>query len=94
MHYLIIARDNDEPGIPERRQAVRDQHLAEIGPLVTDGTVTLGGAILAEDDTPIGSALLVEADSEDDVRAILERDIYYREGVWERFEIHPFRRAI
>lgn len=94
MHYLVIARDGSAEGTLERRREVRDQHLAEIGPLVTDGTISLGGAILDASGNPMGSAILIEADSEDDVRAILERDVYRTEGVWETFEIYPFRRAV
>jgi uncharacterized protein YciI len=38
-----------------------------------------------------GSILVVRADSAEDARALLEGDPYYRAGVWERIDVHPFR---
>lgn len=94
MQYLVIAKDSTDPDTLGRRRSVRERHLAEIGPLVASGIVTLGGAILDEHQDPVGSAILIEADSIEDVEEILERDIYRQEGVWDRFEIYPFRRAV
>lgn len=94
MTFLVIARDGTDADAPARRQGVREQHLREIGPAVADGRVQLGGAILDEAGTMIGSALLLEADSQAAARALLEGDIYFKAGVWQTFEIYPFRRAV
>jgi uncharacterized protein len=93
MLYLVIAKDGTDPDAPERRARVREQHLKEVRPLVEAGRVRLGGALLYEE-RMIGSALLVEAESEAEVRALLEQDIYSREGVWQDVEVYPFRRAV
>ncbi len=92
--FLVIAKDGTDPDAPARRQRVRERHLEEIKPAVAGGTVQLGGAILDEAGEMIGSALLLEAESEEAARAFLEADIYSKAGVWQDFEIYPFRRAV
>lgn len=94
MLYLVIAHDGRDPDAPTRRQEVRDQHLQGVRPLVDDGTVQLGGAYLDDQGRMAGSALLIEAEDEASVRALLDADVYTRHGVWERFEIYPFVRAV
>lgn len=94
MLFLVIARDGSDDGALERRLAVRERHLSSARALAEAGTLQLGGAILDEDDTMIGSALLLEAPDEAAVRALLEADVYARSGVWERYEVHRFRRAV
>lgn len=93
MLYLVIAKDGTDPDAPARRARVREQHLKEVRPLVEEGRVRLGGALLDEG-RMVGSALIVAADSEAEARALLERDIYSRAGVWRDVSIYPFRRAV
>ncbi|KAK4500889.1 hypothetical protein PRZ48_009081 [Zasmidium cellare] len=56
---------------------------------VRAGLITLGGATLEEpvrEGQPMkinGSVLIVEADTEEEVRKCLERDIYYTAGIWD-----------
>jgi uncharacterized protein YciI len=40
-----------------------------------------------------GSLLIIEAATESEVSAFLKQDIYTRSGVWQDFEINPFRPA-
>jgi uncharacterized protein YciI len=94
MTYLVIAWDGRDPEAPQRRQAVREQHLQEIQPAVDGGVVQLGGALLDGEGNMIGSALIVEAASREELDALLQQDIYSRAGVWQAFEIYPFRRAV
>lgn len=94
MLFLVIAHDGHDPEAPERRAAVREQHLQEARPLAEDGTMRLGGAYLDAAGGMAGSVLILEADDEAAVRALLERDIYHREGVWQRYEIRPFVPAL
>lgn len=65
------------------------QHLEAVKPKFESGLITMGGATL---DEPLkdgqamkinGSAMIVEADSEEEVRKIIESDIYYTSGVWD-----------
>ena len=94
MLYFVVAHDGTDPEAPERRRRVRSAHLERIQPAVESGTVQIGGAILDESGGMIGSVLLVEAESEAAVRDFLDNDIYSREGVWQKVEIYPFRRAV
>jgi hypothetical protein len=94
MLFAVIAKDGTDTAAPARRMAVRAQHLEGIRPLVEAGTVLLGGALLNEAGGMIGSMMLLEAESEAAARAILERDVYTTGGVWEHYELHPFRIAV
>ena len=94
MTYLVIAKDGTDPDAPSRRQQVREEHLERVQPAVDSGFVQLGGAILNDDGTMIGSAMLLEADSEEEVRAFINKDIYTTGGVWQSYEIYPFKRAV
>lgn len=94
MLFAVIAKDGTDADAPARRMAVRAQHLAGIKPLVQDGTVLLGGALLNEAGGMIGSMMLLEAENETAARAILDRDVYVTGGVWQQYELHPFRIAV
>lgn len=94
MLYLILAHDATDDGAPERRARVRERHLEGIRPLVDAGRMPIGGAFLDDDGVMRGSMLVLEAEDEAEVRRLLEEDVYVREGVWERFEIRPFKRAV
>lgn len=94
MLWLIIARDGDDDGAPARRLHARERHLAGARALQEAGRLPIGGAILDGGGDMIGSMLVIEADDEMAARAIVDRDIYSTDGVWQHVEIHPFRRAI
>lgn len=93
MLYLVIARDASDPEVFDRRERARPRHLEDLAPAVEEGSVRVAGALLNDAGQPIGSMILVEAQSEDDVRELLARDVYTRERVWRSFEIHPFKQA-
>jgi uncharacterized protein len=94
MLFMVIAKDGTDPDAPARRQAVREAHLAGAKELAAAGRLLLGGPLLDDAGGMIGSALLLEAEDASAARAILDADIYTRTGVWQTFEIHPFRRAV
>lgn len=94
MLFLILAHDAPDDGAPARRAAVRERHLQEVRPLVESGRLQVGGAFLDEEGTMRGSMLLLEAENEAEARRTLENDVYARQGVWDRFEIWPFKRAV
>ncbi|KAK4496355.1 hypothetical protein PRZ48_012335 [Zasmidium cellare] len=91
----------DGAGKLEKRMEIRPQHLEAVKPKVASGLVTLGGATLDEpvkEGQPMkinGSAMIVEADTEAEVRKVIESDIYYTEGVWDasKVQILPFKAA-
>lgn len=94
MLFSVIARDGTDAEAPARRQAARDQHLAELQPHVDSGVVQLGGAFLDETGTMRGSILVLELPDLAAVNAWLDNDIYTRSGVWQDFEVSEFRRAV
>ena len=94
MLFIAIARDGTDELALSRRAAVRAKHLEGIAPLIEAGTVQLGGAMLNDAGEMIGSMLLIEASDLGTVRAMLERDVYTTAGVWQSFEIMPFRIAV
>lgn len=36
---------------------------------------------------------LYEADSREEVEALIRSDVYWREGIWTDFEVHPWIQA-
>ncbi len=94
MLFLVIAKDGTDPEAPARRQAVRDEHLANIKPSVEAGILHVGGAILDDQGNMVGSALIAEAESKEDLQKFLDNDVYTKTGVWKSFEIYPFKRAV
>lgn len=77
-------------GAAEKRKPHREQHLERLRKLAAEGAVVVAGAF--EDMS--ASLLMFELESEDAVRAIVETDIYMKEGVWARFKIKKLMRAI
>jgi uncharacterized protein YciI len=94
MQFLVVARDGTDGGAVERRMRVRPTHLEAIAPLVEDGHVLVGGAILNEAGDMIGSMLLVEFPERAAVETWLEADPYVTGGVWKEIEVSPFRAAV
>ncbi|CAI7615862.1 hypothetical protein N7533_002566 [Penicillium manginii] len=101
----------DKPGAQAKRLEVRPLHLEGVKPLVAGGSIVAGGTNLdrlypgamlnshpAEGETPSfkGSMMLAQAENEEEVRKILENDIYVRSGVWdmEKAQIIPFKSAV
>jgi uncharacterized protein YciI len=94
MQFLVVARDGTDDGALDRRLRVRPSHLVAIAPLVEDGHVLVGGAILNEADEMIGSMLLVDFPDRAAVDAWLGADPYVTGGVWQEIEVSPFRTAV
>jgi uncharacterized protein YciI len=94
MQFLVTAKDGTDDDAVERRKRVRPTHLEAIAPLVEDGHVLVGGAILNDDGDMIGSMLLVEFPDRSGVDAWLERDPYVTGDVWRDIDVRPFRAAV
>ena len=94
MQFLVVAKDGTDEGALERRKQTRPTHLESIQPLVDDGTVLVGGAILNDAGDMIGSMLLVDFPDRKDLDAWLAADPYVTGGVWREVEVTPFRSAV
>jgi uncharacterized protein YciI len=94
MQFLVVAKDGTDDGALERRKQTRPTHLESIQPLVDDGNVLVGGAILNDAGDMIGSMLLVDFPDRKDLDAWLAGDPYVTGGVWREVEVTPFRSAV
>ncbi|KAI1454508.1 hypothetical protein F4805DRAFT_439381 [Annulohypoxylon moriforme] len=87
--WLVVIPD--KPGTQQKRIEVRAQHFAGLKPYVESQQFKTGGAVLKdkpESDDPstwdwYGSTIVVVAESKEEVKAIIEKDIYTKSGVWD-----------
>lgn len=94
MEFLVLAYDKSDAGALDRRMAAREAHLAGVKPMVADGRMRIGGAILDEAGRMIGSMTVVNFPDRAAVDAWLASDPYVTGGVWDRIEVRPFRIAV
>ncbi len=91
MNFVAILHDKSEEGTIEKRLSVRDVHLEGMAALRQSGNLLKGGPILNDDGAMVGSFLLTEFDTQEQLEAIIKQDIYYREDVWDHYEIYPVK---
>jgi len=84
MLFVIIGHDG--PDGAAKRPAVRPAHLAHLRPLSQAGRVKIAGPFLDK----TGSLIVVEADSVAEVWALVARDPYVTEGIFNHVEVKPF----
>jgi len=84
MLFVIIGYDG--PDGAAKRPAVRPAHLAHLRPLSEAGRVKLAGPFLDK----TGSLIVVEAESAAEAWALVARDPYVTEGIFNRVEVKPF----
>ena len=87
MLYVIIG--HDAPDAREKRPAVRPAHLQHLDPLSRAGRVKLAGPFLDR----TGSLIVVEADSLAEVWALVAKDPYVTEGIFNHVEVKPFQQV-
>jgi uncharacterized protein len=92
--WLVTARDGADAGAPARRAAVRPRHLENIAPMVADGRVVHGGAILNAAGAMVGSMMVVEFADRAALDAWLQAEPYITGGVWREVRVEPFRTAV
>ncbi|KAF4823950.1 Aspercryptin biosynthesis cluster protein B [Colletotrichum tropicale] len=88
----------DKPNVLQVRKQVKGQHYEGIKPLIESGRLVAGGAMFEkhpkEDATEApfqGNVVVYTAESPENVKAIIENDVYATSGVWdlERMQIIP-----
>ncbi|KAI0657686.1 hypothetical protein C8Q70DRAFT_919127 [Cubamyces menziesii] len=90
--FIVYAPDMTDEGAFRRRLGVRQTHLDRAKVQVDKGVIKVAGAMLTPesiespnaDKKMIGSVFICEADSLADVRKLIETDVYYTDGVWDR----------
>lgn len=85
MPYLVLCRDT--PDSRDKRPKVRDLHLAHWKPLDEQGRIILAGPLTDF----AGSVFVLDLASEQEVRDWLAHDPYFEHGVFESYELHPFK---
>jgi uncharacterized protein YciI len=88
MLFVIIGHDS--PDARERRPAVRPAHLAHLDPVAKAGRIRLAGPLLDRS----GSLIVLEAASLAEVWALVARDPYVTEGIFNRVEVKPFQQVL
>ncbi|CAG8639129.1 1417_t:CDS:2 [Funneliformis caledonium] len=95
--FLLLATDYTDAEAYSRRLSARNDHLARAKLAKEQGTIVLGGAILANVENSntegkmIGSLIIFEAENEEQIRQEIEKDPYVINKVWEKYEIYPFK---
>ncbi|KAG8213748.1 hypothetical protein J3R82DRAFT_10454 [Butyriboletus roseoflavus] len=87
--YLVWAPDHTDDEALARRMAVRPKHFISANKYIKQGILKVAGGLItpeSQDAAPadkkfVGSVLLYEADSIEDVRKLVEQDIYWTENV-------------
>ena len=87
MLFVIIG--HDAPDGAAKRPTVRPAHLAHLEPLSKAGRVRLAGPFLDR----TGSLIVVEAGSLAEVWALVARDPYVTEGIFNHVEVKPFQQV-
>jgi uncharacterized protein len=93
MQFILIAYDGTDPGAPNRRMSVRQEHLDKIAELKKGGEFLCGGAILNDEGKMIGSMILYEFPDRAALDERIRDEPYITKGVWKKIEIQPFRLA-
>lgn len=91
--YLVTGYDYTDEGALDRRMNARQQHLDGAKRLKESGNFVLGGAMLNDDGKMIGSTLVLQFESESELQAWKETEIYIVAKVWERVDVKPFKVA-
>ena len=91
MQFLLIAYDGKDEGAPQRRLAVREQHIALGNEMVAKGQMLFGTAILDDSDGMIGSMVVLEFSDRAELDAWLKREPYVVGDVWKEINVQPCR---
>ncbi|MGH9197012.1 MAG: YciI family protein [Acidimicrobiia bacterium] len=74
----------------EKRAPFRAEHLSRVEKLLKEGALLLAGAV--EDMT--ASVLVFNVASEDAARAVVESDVYWKNGIWTDYTVSRLNRVV
>jgi uncharacterized protein len=76
-------------GAAEKRTPFREEHLERMGKLYREGVVLVAGALADMS----ASVMVLNLELEEAAKAIVETDIYWRNGIWTDFTIRKLNRV-
>lgn len=88
MWYAIIGHDSPRGG--ELRPQHRAAHLERLERLAREGKLVLAGPFT----DGAGSLVVVDVESPEEAWAVVAGDPYVLHGVFDRVEVHPFRKVL
>jgi len=99
LHQEYFVHVPDFPNVLSKRLALLKPHNIDAAPLVKAGRVPFFGSTLAHHGAngvqPFenGTIMIIKAESEEEIREIIKKDIFTAEGVWdfEHLAILPFK---
>ena len=90
MQFLVLGYDGRDDKAPERRMAVREDHLTGSQQMYAAGRWQDSGALLDDEGTMIGSFIVCDYASREEMESEwLNHEPYVIGEVWKRVEIHP-----
>jgi uncharacterized protein YciI len=91
--YIVTGYDYTDEGALKRRMDVRPHHLDGIRALITTQNYILGGALLNDEGKMIGSTMILQFETEEELEAWKQGEIYITAKIWETVDIKPFKVA-
>ncbi|KAJ7154665.1 hypothetical protein C8R46DRAFT_1118005 [Mycena filopes] len=96
--FFVYAPDKTDPDAFARRLSVRSKHLEGARQAIDGGSIRVAGAVLTpeslltENKKMVGSVFILQAENIEEVKKMIETDIYYTSDVWdpEQIVILPF----
>lgn len=74
----------------EKRAPFRAQHLERLAKLFSEGALVIAGAY----DDMSGGLLVFDLESEAAVKAVMDSDIYSKNGIWTGYSIKKLNRVL
>jgi uncharacterized protein YciI len=76
-------------GAADKRAPFREEHLERVGKLIDAGAVLVAGAL-----ADMSASLIVfDIEGEDAVRAVVESDVYWINGIWTGYTVRKLNRV-
>jgi uncharacterized protein len=85
-HFVIYAWDVTDSS--QKRAETQAAHFAHVEKMLDQ--IAIAGPIKDDGGQNIGSLFVLKVGTAQEAETVLRADPYFKAGVWERWEIHPF----